>query len=930
MKQVFFHESLVKPFYYFAIFCTNRRIQYTIVDMGLEDFNYEKSLGPDYFIKGMKIDYRERICAYCKQPAKKRCSSCKEAYYCDQEHQALDWSQRHKYYCLGVSSPEDQEYSEVLYKNDIWSFKRKGIILHFKSCNEKAIRKGGLLCINLIQQNKKLLNLVMKSMPSLLKSNTIKNNNFMPAFTNYFSIVEDYTVNHFLWAYGNILINDKQEALTIINKFNRELEEKIEFKKIIDLILEGIKFYSLKAEGNYKRNIKLLESIFLRFIKLITSFGKMFYYLGEHEFFLNFIVEYTVKIEKFCQYIQYPSLIAKTYYYLGNLFIELDKLSYTITLYTEAIRELTASEKDRQEIREARDGKEANDWKDHRDFNLLIALNFNLGLVYFVTDQFKNSIVKLEKSLKLIEEKGESCSDQASNIYEVLGEIHLEYKNYNESLINLNKALEIKNKMIQESPMKKSLHEKSITKILIMIDIINQTLITNEEAEKITYKQKRKTQTIETANKLGMNLLKRINTGTNFSKNNPKSKLMNNCNDLFDYVGGIQTHGAQINPTKFNFTTTMDDHLNSKSLMSYANNNKTKFNNPSNSNEAPINSNAFNVKNIESIKKKYVNEIKKQQNSLNQEKKDEIEKFYIFISRLNSRQVDLLNIGQTHMNYNLPIVFSPDFKNELKHVQKLELADFNMILLTRCNILKNPVGRIEESNLNYDAIYHDDNKNNMSSIKNFFVTNKILKNWESTIGNAPTNTPNILAGKKGSLFGLQYNQKAYEKENMNPVNNNNIERKVMASERQLIALDKKESNRQATTPVSGTPEARKSFINYDKMFVKKNKDQGFSFEEFKMVILNYISQNNVNGSESVFSKINDNTLFKLSKSLSQEELIYLMKEPQIFYEFLDNQEILSSEESEVEEVIAKEVEEAKDEESHQYEEIEEVDESVES
>lgn len=924
IKDCAFIDSLIKQYYYFAAFVTNRNIWFSVIDSNLEVYEYDKSCGLDFFNTGMKINYPEKLCVVCNKPTNKRCMSCKEAFYCSPEHQEKDWNKKHKFYCMGVASEDIEVASEIIHIPETWSYKRKEIILHFKSCNLKIIKKGILLCCNILQQNKKYLNLILKCVPNLFKNNSTKTQSFINNFVSYFNILEDYMTNHFLWVYGNILINDKLEAINIINRFCKELEEKIEFKKVIDLLLEAVKHHSTKLDTLGKKNIVLLEEIFLRFIRLITTFGKMFFYLGEHEFFNNFIIEYSEKIENFCFLLNDSLLISHLYYHLGNLFIELDKLSYSITLYNEGIQELM---KHMDSIN-----------KENSEIDLLISFHVNLGLVYFVTDQFKNSIVKLEKALKLCEEvKGEYFSDLTADIYEVIGEIHLEYKNYSESLTNLNKSLNIKTRIMQESPLKQAYHEKSLTKIFIMIDFINQMLIRNEEEEKANYNFKRKQQTNEMANKLGMNILKR--TASNMLKPSNKSKLFNNNNDLFDYVSNIPTYGnahfqnsgnnsiPQSHLITFPETLTNFFSTNKKSNFfnfhqSNIEQNKENYNLNSNNSNFPLSNNTLKTNpykvnllekkhNLESIKNKSIQERKNHQ--LSQENRDEIEKFFIFISKLNQKQIDLLNLGQIHMNYNIPINFSPDFKNELKHVQKLELANFSLILLTRRYLLKNPTGQIEESNLNYDILYHQDDKNNISSIKNFFVTSKILKNWESSYRNNHSATKNIIGNINKMNEDMTFIDNKQLVGSIKPndenllMNNNNKLRDVFSTEKQLLKIDlnKKDSPIVTSNFYDATPKSNISASDINKkgkfppspILIRKGTKNTFDFEEFKRIIFGYIQQNTHSSTVSVFNKINENVLFKLSKTLSKQELDYLLKEPHIFYDFIDNQEILSSEES---------------------------------
>ena len=94
--------------------------------------------------------------------------------------------------------------------------------------------------------------------------------------------------------------------------------------------------------------------------------------------------------------------------------------------------------------------------------------------------------------------------------------------------------------------------------------------------------------------------------------------------------------------------------------------------------------------------------------------------------------------------------FRSEFKDIISVNQRLEVCNLKLMSLKRDKILKDPYQKIEVENLNYDALYSRNFQNNLTNIKNYFVVNKILKNWENTTkvnGNANTtlnhNTSNI-------------------------------------------------------------------------------------------------------------------------------------------------------------------------------------------
>ncbi len=114
---------------------------------------------------------------------------------------------------------------------------------------------------------------------------------------------------------------------------------------------------------------------------------------------------------------------------------------------------------------------------------------------------------------------------------------------------------------------------------------------------------------------------------------------------------------------------------------------------------------------------------------------DEMEKFFLFMSKLTPQQINVLNETQGNIaNPNiikLPIVFSAEFKNLLSLNQRLEICNMKLMSLKRNKVLKDAMNRIEIENLNYEALSSRSFQNNLTNIKNYFVVNKILKNTEN-------------------------------------------------------------------------------------------------------------------------------------------------------------------------------------------------------
>ena len=49
-------------------------------------------------------------CAICEKPTDKCCSLCRKVFYCNSEHQEVDWHMRHKFNCEGrLEDPPKKE-----------------------------------------------------------------------------------------------------------------------------------------------------------------------------------------------------------------------------------------------------------------------------------------------------------------------------------------------------------------------------------------------------------------------------------------------------------------------------------------------------------------------------------------------------------------------------------------------------------------------------------------------------------------------------------------------------------------------------------------------------------------------------------------------------------------------------------------------------
>ncbi len=111
------------------------------------------------------------------------------------------------------------------------------------------------------------------------------------------------------------------------------------------------------------------------------------------------------------------------------------------------------------------------DSQKEKHSDLYINANYNLGILYFVTDQYKNAKIRLGTALNYKKEiKNEEYTELTAIIYETIGEVELEYKQYQKSYENLKAAYDIRMKLPNIDD------KKSKVKINIMLDYLYQNL----------------------------------------------------------------------------------------------------------------------------------------------------------------------------------------------------------------------------------------------------------------------------------------------------------------------------------------------------------------------------------------------------------------------------------------------------------------------
>ena len=249
----------------------------------------------------------------------------------------------------------------------------------------------------------------------------------------------------------------------------------------------------------------------------------------------------------------------------------------------------------------------------------------------------------------------------------------------------------------------------------------------------------------------------------------------------------------------------------------------------------------------------------------------ELEKFFLFMTKLSISQIDKLNEDQPkddfEKNKRFPIVFSKNFKNSLTHSQRLALCDLKLTSLTRVNVLKNYTKKISIRNLNYNALNLVPPENNLNSIRNSYVTKTILQNWE--------------ARREEELKKVQEDQKSEEEEEEEDEENGKIKSglKDNASYKGLEMDDNKSKitkKEEESDNIDITSEE-----NIDDSEDKKD----FDYDGLLASIKKYCEQNAKEKAKYVDNKF----LFLLCREgeMTKEELKRIEKKPELIELLLD-------------------------------------------
>jgi len=384
----------------------------------------------------------------------------------------------------------------------------------------------------------------------------------------------------------------------------------------------------------------------------------------------------------------------------------------------------------------------------------------------------------LEISLETNKKKNNEIDNEISAvIYETLGEVELEYRKYGEALNYLTKALDLRQKF------KSNEDKHALKRIAFFINFIY---------DQYNYEEIN----------AGTNHANRLNTRdrhkspvSSLNQNSSNNVNLNNFNNPSLLLSNSNLNNNMLLKSK----TFISNNNNNKNIES----DKDQKNSINNNNQiSDEEDNAFNYNftnflksNMQNLSETYNNlslkvkpkEIEKPEadmlnpnlpQSLRDEEIEEVEKFFLFMTKLNQEEIELLNKNQKFSEINLPINFSDAFKANLSYSQKIQLLEMKVLKLRRSVILKNPRGKIEVENLNFEILHMKNNsKKKIDNVLNRYANYRNLEKWvENNINyNNTINTVND-GNNNFNETSKNKNKNEYEqREEFNNKNNNHDE-----------------------------------------------------------------------------------------------------------------------------------------------------------
>ena len=521
---------------------------------------------------------------------------------------------------------------------------------------------------------------------------------------NKFSEINQVIIQFMIQNENNIETkkNNNNNSNNNINT-NVNFKESITFLKSISNKIDKTKKPKKVSQELYNK----CEEIYFNSLKIYICCAQYAINLREINLYEEYILEFVMKINLLLSKDNY--IICNTFLLLANLYMKLGSIKKAHFLYEKIINK-------------SQHGLP----KDKNMYKVLIAANYNIGLIYYITGKYENAKLRVENALEIKKTSVKNNYDiEIIKIYETLAEIDVQYKNYSSAYKYVQEGLKMLTNKASPNPTPECMFSKEYShrsnKYLNKYiknskekfeERDSDESSSSEGLKKLTFKQKDfeliNSNNIQNYSNEEMILNKKFNILKNYIGSKLSETLLftkydnldaqknlgnnNNFGSIFNY---IQMRNANLNRRKERTDDPEDNRL-FKEFMDLDGNDP-------------------------------INDVRKIKNR-------ELSTFILFIASLSEKQLKKLNNDQPkdyEFNKKHPILFTKEFKDSLTGMQRYNFCQLRLSSLTRVKVLSDYNKKISNKNMNYKGLYKTTNMSEIDKI-NLYVEGKgILGMWEN-------------------------------------------------------------------------------------------------------------------------------------------------------------------------------------------------------
>jgi hypothetical protein len=648
-----------------------------------------------------------------------------------------------------------------------------------------------------------------------------------------------------------MIINKFSEINQIIIQFMVQNENNIEknSKNInLNILKDPINLFKSISIKNIKKILKVpqdlykkCEDIYFNSLKIYISCAQYAINLREINLYEEYILEFVMKINLLLSKDNY--IICNTFLLLANLYMRMGSIKKAHCLYEKIIN------KNQQGLP-----------KDKNMCKVLIAANYNLGLISYITGKYDISKLRLENALEIKKTTVKNNYDvELIKIYETLAEVDVQYKNYSSAYLYIQEGMKLLINKGSPNPTPENMFNKEyshrsnkhLNKCIKnskeqFDDKESDESSSNEGYKKISFRQK-------LDNELNYNAIQNYTNEELIL--NKKFKILKN------YIGSKLSETLLF--TKYDNVDIQKNLVNSHNFGNVLNYIQMKNANLSRRKERT--DDAEDNRLFKEFLDLDGNEPINDARNINER---ELSTFILFIASLSEKQLKKLNNDQPkdyEYNKKLPIIFTKDFKDSLTGIQRYNFCQLRLSSLTRVKVLSDYNKKISNKNMNYKGLYQTQNMSEIDKI-NLYVEGK-------------------------GILGMWENEDDVEKEDIEDSDSEKDLKWKKEAQKDEEDIEEKSNIK------SVTKEENKNKINYS---FEQNEKYGFNemmklskeifmegsdyinFDRFKEFVLDYFKNNY----KEELGYINDEFIIMITKDLNKSKIKKILFNPKLLYDLL--------------------------------------------